>query len=74
MQVRCHSPSQQWEKFLLTAALSYVNPLEEKNLPLFLRINIQTGLQRYLGGGGFIIVVMGLVFLLFNFQAAAASY
>lgn len=48
-------------KFLLIAALSYVNSLEEKKSALIsVRIHIQTRLLRYFGGGSFIIVVMGL--------------
>lgn len=53
-------------KFLLIAALSYVNSLEEKKSALIsVRIHIQTRLQRYFGGGSFIIVVMDLFWFWF---------
>lgn len=50
-------------KFPLIAALSYVNSLEEKKSAFIsVRIHIQIRLQRYFVGGGFIIVVMDLLF------------
>lgn len=56
-------------KFPLIAALSYVNSLEEKKSAFIsVRIHIQTRLQRYFVGGGFIIVVMDLLVFLFFFN------